>query len=125
LALLRRLLLRGRTVEAAATWGCGYAHPTARMQYTASSFAQPLVVLFRWVLRLRVRYTKPKAYFPPQPSYETQVEDLAQGGFFEPLFAAVRTFTGWVRALQQGHIQVYLLYILGTLVALLLWQLGQ
>ena len=35
------------------TWDCGYARPTSRMQYSASSFAQTVVVLFRWVqLRL-------------------------------------------------------------------------
>ena len=28
------------------TWDCGYAQPTPRMQYTASSFAQPLTDLF-------------------------------------------------------------------------------
>ena len=33
------------------TWSCGYAAPTARMQYTASSFAQMLVGLFGWALQ--------------------------------------------------------------------------
>ena len=33
------------------TWDCGYARPTSRMQYTASSFAQMIVGMFGWVLR--------------------------------------------------------------------------
>ncbi len=33
-----------------ATWGCGYAAPTPRMQYTASSFADVLVSQFRFGL---------------------------------------------------------------------------
>ena len=62
--LARRLLLRGRTVTAAPTWGCGYAAPSPRMQYTASSFAQPLVDLFRPVLRTEATGTLPSGAFP-------------------------------------------------------------
>jgi hydrogenase-4 component B len=40
--------------ETGPTWACGYVAPTARMQYTASSFAQMMVDLFAWVLRPRV-----------------------------------------------------------------------
>lgn len=42
LAMLRWRLLHKREVVTNVTWDCGYAAPTARMQYTASSFAQPL-----------------------------------------------------------------------------------
>src|SRR5260370_38716903 len=42
LALLRRTLLANRKVEESVTWGCGYDLPAERMQYTPSSFAQPL-----------------------------------------------------------------------------------
>ena len=35
--------LRHSTVVEAPTWGCGYAAPSRRMQYTSSSFAQLLV----------------------------------------------------------------------------------
>ena len=37
----------------AGTWDCGYARPQSRMQYTASSFADSLVGLFRWALKPR------------------------------------------------------------------------
>src|SRR5438067_1498749 len=43
----------------ALTWDCGYARPTARMQYTASSFAQIVVRLFRSVLRPVVHAPRP------------------------------------------------------------------
>src|SRR5207249_10899301 len=41
--LLRARASLGTVRQAALTWGCGYAAPTSRMQYTASSFAQMLV----------------------------------------------------------------------------------
>ena len=37
---IRRRLPRGREESLTGTWDCGYARPTARMQYTATSFAQ-------------------------------------------------------------------------------------
>ena len=43
---LRAAAVRGR--PPARTWDCGYARPTPRMQYTASSFAETLVGLFAW-----------------------------------------------------------------------------
>src|SRR5207248_1840506 len=45
------LAARVRGASAALTWDCGYATPTARMQYTSSSFAQMLVGIFAFALR--------------------------------------------------------------------------
>ncbi|MDR1130762.1 MAG: hypothetical protein LBK96_07275 [Prevotellaceae bacterium] len=39
---LRKRVLSKRTVVQAPTWGCGYASPTPRLQYTASSFSNNL-----------------------------------------------------------------------------------
>ncbi|NNM55532.1 MAG: hypothetical protein HKM05_12540 [Spirochaetales bacterium] len=33
------------------TWDCGYAQPSSRMQYTASSLSRPLRLQWRWLLR--------------------------------------------------------------------------
>jgi NADH:ubiquinone oxidoreductase subunit 5 (subunit L)/multisubunit Na+/H+ antiporter MnhA subunit len=125
LTLLRRLLLRGRTVTESGTWGCGYAYPLPRMQYTASSFAEPLLALFARIVRLRIRAARPNGPFPPAGAYATQAEDLAEHGLFQPLFEGIQRLAGWLRWFQQGYIQIYLLYIFGTLIVLLLWQLGQ
>ncbi|MDD5671705.1 MAG: proton-conducting transporter membrane subunit, partial [Candidatus Omnitrophica bacterium] len=51
--LLRHAMLTGRHVQKAGTWDCGYAKPGARMQYTASSFADPLTGFFGFLLRTR------------------------------------------------------------------------
>jgi hydrogenase-4 component B len=124
LMLLRGWLLHDRTVGVATTWGCGYAYPTARMQYTASSFAQPIVVLFRRLLGLWEYKPHLKGPFPAGGVYETRSRDLAEHGLFRPVFAAVAWLAGPVHWLQRGYIQVYLLYIFATLFVLLLWQLG-
>ncbi|MBI4586833.1 MAG: NADH-quinone oxidoreductase subunit H [Planctomycetes bacterium] len=46
LAATRRVLFRKRPVKETVTWDCGYARPSARMQYTSSSFADTLIEFF-------------------------------------------------------------------------------
>ncbi|HQU33032.1 MAG TPA: proton-conducting transporter membrane subunit [Thermoanaerobaculaceae bacterium] len=120
--LARRLLLRGRTVTAAPTWGCGYSAPSPRMQYTASSFAQPLVDLFQPVLRTEATATLPSGAFPGHASFASATPDPAERRLYRPLFAGVAALFGRLRWVQQGRIQLYLLYLVATLLILLLWK---
>jgi NADH:ubiquinone oxidoreductase subunit 5 (subunit L)/multisubunit Na+/H+ antiporter MnhA subunit len=128
LALLRWRLLAGREVGSAGTWDCGYARPTARMQYTGSSFAQPLLDLFAPALRLRRRRPRLTAYFPP-PSpagaedVETQTADVT-GAFYRPAYQGLSWLLAQLRWLQSGRVQIYVLYIVLTLLVLLVGFLG-
>jgi hydrogenase-4 component B len=123
LALLRRALLAGREVATGATWGCGYGAPTPRMQYTASSFADPLLRLSRRLLEPHVHDEPPEGYFPRAGRRETHTPDLAAERVYRPVVrAGARLFTS-MRWMQQGRLQLYLLYILVTVLALLLVQL--
>jgi NADH:ubiquinone oxidoreductase subunit 5 (subunit L)/multisubunit Na+/H+ antiporter MnhA subunit len=124
LALLRRRLLAGRSVEQTLTWDCGYARPTPRMQYTASSFAQPLTFLFRVILRTRTRLAAPAGLFPAGAALATETPDLFRHRLFHPAFGAVADALQRVRVLQHGRIQLYVLSIVLTLIALLAWRLG-
>jgi formate hydrogenlyase subunit 3/multisubunit Na+/H+ antiporter MnhD subunit len=122
LALLRLRLLRGREVREAPTWDCGYGAPAPRMQYTASSFAQPLVDLFEPVLRTRRRLQAPAGLFPRGGSFASDTPDAVLEVGLKPLFRrAGAGLAGW-RFLQQGRVQVYVLYIAVTLIALLVWK---
>ena len=120
---LRRSLLAGRRVESGATWGCGYAKPTARMQYTASSFAQPLTDLFRPVLRTRKQVVPPKGFFPVAAALKTETPDLTHEEMYRPMFERANEWLSQVRWLQHGKVQLYVLYIAVTLLVLLVWQL--
>lgn len=121
--LLRYVLLRNRPAHSAVTWDCGYARPTARMQYTASSFAQPFTRLFGVVLRGRAQVTPPAGLFPAQAGLATETPDPAQTRLYEPLFRGVARGLGRLRWIQHGKVQVYVLYIALTLLVLLLWKL--
>jgi hydrogenase-4 component B len=101
------------------TWDCGYALPTPRMQYTASSFAQGLVALFRVVLRPRARKEKIAGPFPTEAGFRSHVDDLVLDRLLAPLWRRFRHELSRLRFLQQGSVQGYLLYILLILLILL------
>ena len=122
LFLLRRGLLAGRPVEQGVTWGCGYAQPTARMQYTASSFVQPVTTLFRWLLGTHRQVQRPEGVMPANASLTTETPDLCHGNLYRPGFLKVNWGLSKLRRLQQGQVQLYVLYIAVTLIVLLAWK---
>jgi formate hydrogenlyase subunit 3/multisubunit Na+/H+ antiporter MnhD subunit len=122
LALARRLLLRGRDVREAVTWDCGYVAPSPTMQYTASSFAQPIVGLFRSLLGTRKRVSSPEIHFPDSAHLETETPDLGREGIYEPLVESAGGALRRILILQHGRLHVYVLGLVVTLLALLLWQ---
>ena len=124
LAWLRRRLLAKRSVQTAVTWDCGYAQPSARMQYTASSFAQPLTELFAPVLRTRRNLTQPTKIFPHSSSLATETPDVADEMVYRPVFAGIDGVLARLRWLQHGNVHLYVLYIALTLLVLLVWKLG-
>jgi NADH:ubiquinone oxidoreductase subunit 5 (subunit L)/multisubunit Na+/H+ antiporter MnhA subunit len=119
--LVRRRLLIGRRVEQTVTWDCGYAAPTPRMQYTASSFALWFVEAFRWILRTERRRSLPQGYFPDAAFMTTETPDGFRELVFRPVFAQIRWALAALRWIQHGRLQLYILYIAVTLVALLIW----
>jgi hydrogenase-4 component B len=124
LAMIRRWMLSARRVRSAVTWDCGYAYPTARMQYTGSSFVQPLTTVFASLLRPRRELVEPEGFFPQRASFESDTPDPCREYVFEPVFRRAERGLAALRPLQQGQVQLYVLYIAITLVLLLLWQLA-
>jgi formate hydrogenlyase subunit 3/multisubunit Na+/H+ antiporter MnhD subunit len=124
LALLRFFVLSGRIGEETVTWDCGYAHPTVRMQYTASSFAQPLTDFSAALLRPRKRFRMAQGYFPSEAAFSTQTPDICTDGIWKPAFAGTEWLLSRLRGLQTGSVHLYILYIALTLVGLLVWKLG-
>ncbi|MFA6092665.1 MAG: proton-conducting transporter membrane subunit [Elusimicrobiota bacterium] len=123
-ALLRALLLKGREVRSGLTWDCGYAAPNARMQYTASSFVQPVTELFSAFLRTRERAVEPKGNFPAAAAFATETPDAFREDFYRPVFESALKAAWKLRRFQHGRIQLYILYIALTLMVLLIWKLG-
>jgi len=100
----------------AATWGCGYATATSRMAYTASSFAAPLLGLFRSVAGVRTaRAVDAFATHPTDPVLERLIV---------PAWRGVRAAATGLRPMQRGGLQLYLLYVVVAVVTVLLYLLA-
>ena len=123
LAWWRRRLLAARTVYAP-TWATAYAAPNPRMQYTAASFAAPLTNLFHPIVRLHAEVVAVTGYFAEGGSYHTRARGLFVEPVFGRVFSTVAQAAGRLRWLQHGRVQLYLVNIGATLVALLIWELG-
>jgi len=117
---LRSMLLSGRTVAAGPTWDCGYSAPTSRMQYTASSFAWPVILMFQWLVRPRLHARIRKEFFPHYAELSSHTDDPFRQGLFAPLFKWAEVLARRVHGLQEGRNQLYVLYIAITILVLLL-----
>jgi len=93
------------------------------MQYTASSFAQPLTGLFHAFLKTHTTTAPPLGYFPESASLATHTDDVCREKVYHPAFRGVVWSLSRLRWLQHGRVQIYVLYIAVTLLALLLWKL--
>jgi len=122
LLFLRVLLLKGRAVSVGPTWGCGYTAPTARMQYTASSFAGPILSPLRSLMRPSLRKLRPKGVFPEKAAFKSHYDDPADKRIFDPAVGIIENLSATLRPLQHGRLQAYLLYVLVTLVILMAWR---
>ena len=117
---LRGLALMRRVKGFSPTWDCGYSAPTSRMQYTSSSFAWPIVRMFRWVLQPEIHNEMGNGFFPGFAALSTQTHDIFRRFLYTPLFRLVTESAQRVHKLQEGRNQLYVLYIAITILVLLL-----
>jgi hydrogenase-4 component B len=118
LVLIVRLMRRAPVVG---TWDCGYAQPTARMQYTGSSFGQTLVNLFRFALQPKRHLPDIQGVFPAQANFKSLVPDLVLDRLLLPFTRWAGEWLPLLRVFQQGQTQLYVLYVLMILIVLLAW----
>jgi hydrogenase-4 component B len=114
------LRVRRTGVARGMTWDCGYALPTARMQYTAGSFAATITEWFGWVLRPVRRLEPPTGAFPKRASFEEHTPETILERIVQPAGSIVMRAGAAARRLQHGRIQAYILYVLIGVVGLAL-----
>lgn len=122
-AFKRRAFLGGRSPASGPTWDCGYAAPTNRMQYGASSFSQPLTDFFQPILRKIGNYPVISEYFPGKASFSAEAQAVFYNSFYTPVAVRIRELAYRFSWIQHGRLQIYIMYIVVTLLGLLLWKL--
>lgn len=77
---------QGRGARRSVTWGCGYTAPTARMQYSASSFAEHFARVFDAFLPALRREKRPVGPLPQQEGHlATHHGDAVEQRMYEVL----------------------------------------
>jgi hydrogenase-4 component B len=109
-------------VSQAVTWDCGFAAPSPRMQYTASSFAELIVGFFGWALRPEVHRPRLATPFPQAAGFSSHVPDAVLERVVLPASRGLGRVFSWFRWIQHGNVHVYLLYVLATLVLAMLFR---
>ncbi len=100
------------------TWDCGYATPTARMQYVSASFAGIVAGWFRWVLQPERKLRRPRGQFPTAAIRLERIPETVLERIIGPVSAGVLHVSTAVRRLQHGRLQFYILYLVAGLIAL-------
>ncbi len=105
---------------APATWACGYAAPTPRIQYTSTSLSDTQLGLFRRLLWPRSALVPPTGAFPGPSAFTQDLPDPVLDRAALPTFRLIARAIPWLRRSQQGRLPIYLLYILAAAIWLLM-----
>ncbi|MDD8019346.1 MAG: proton-conducting transporter membrane subunit, partial [Bacteroidota bacterium] len=93
-------------------WGCGYSNLTARMQYTASSYADEINSIASAMLHLEKHVAPPKTIFPAVSHFRSHAEDFSDKKFVKPFYTYVLKKINSVEFLSRTDIRFYILFML-------------
>ena len=105
-------------------WGCGGIRVSPRMQYTATSYAEPLVRVFDDALQpsrdVVVTHADESRYLVSRVRFRQRVSDLVSDRLYDPVVRVVSRGGVAARRLQNGSIHRYLGFSFTALVIVLL-----
>jgi formate hydrogenlyase subunit 3/multisubunit Na+/H+ antiporter MnhD subunit len=123
---LRRWLSAGRRDRRAARlWDCGAGPLSERMEYTATSFAEPLQRVFDEVVEpeqhVDIDHHEESRYLVRTVAYRRAVPDRLERRLYGPVIAALTEWGRLGRGLATGSVHRYLGYGFYPLCGLLVW----
>jgi hypothetical protein len=105
-------------------WACGRTIQTARMEYTATSFAEPLQRVFDDVLRpeldLDVSHKTESRYYLEAVRYRIGISDALESRVYRPLVDMFGRLGDRARRVHNGSIHLYLAYMLVVVLVVLM-----
>jgi hydrogenase-4 component B len=115
---------RGRRTRLYETWGCGQPATTGRNEYTATAFSKPVEMwfsnIYKPIRELHASYTV-SPLIKESFKFELAIEQIFERYLYTPVVEAVLGRSRQVKAIQTGSIHLYLSYIFGTLVILMMF----
>ncbi|MGC8823909.1 MAG: proton-conducting transporter membrane subunit [Bacteroidales bacterium] len=118
---IKKLVQQQQTIRYHVTWGCGYTGSMQKMQYTASSFIRSYRKLTEPILLIHKKKEYPKAIYPKKIEHQTHAEDHIERIFIDKPTQAIRKLLNYFAFIQNGNIQLYILYGFIFLVVVLLF----
>ena len=121
-ALVRRRLQPG-PVRVVGAWGCGRELQTAAMEYTATSFGEPLTRVFEDVLQpahdVDVSHVAESRYYVEAATVHTSLDDAFERRLYDPANRVLRRWGAVARTVPNGSVHRYLAFGLVALVIVL------
>jgi hydrogenase-4 component B len=118
-----RVVAVRRARRVARLWDCGGGPMSARMEYTATSFAEPLQRVFDDVLRpeqdVDVTHHEESRYLVRAVEYRRAVPDRIERRLYQPVLDAVAAWGLAGRRLATGSVHRYLGYVFYSVCGLL------
>ncbi|HVX20078.1 MAG TPA: proton-conducting transporter membrane subunit [Acidimicrobiales bacterium] len=118
-----RRALQRRPVRRTEAWGCGRELQTARMEYTATSFGEPLTRVFEDVLTpsrdLDVSHAAESRYYVEAATFHTSLDDAFERHGYRPAARALAWWGALARRVPNGSVHRYLAFGLVALVVVL------
>jgi hydrogenase-4 component B len=93
-------------------WGCGYASPTPRMQYTASSYADEINSIASHMLHFEKHVTAPTTLFPQPSHFASHSEDFSEKKFIAPMYRYIMNKIDAFEFLSRTDIRFYITFML-------------
>jgi hydrogenase-4 component B len=115
---------RRQKIETGLTWDCG-TDLTGRMEITSTGFARSIILIFQGILRPTIQHTleyddAASRYTPKSRSVDLHITDVYRKYTYTPIYEFSMNISRRVKAIQNGNLNAYVLYIFMILVVLLL-----
>ena len=114
-AIVLVLAVRARSARRTARlWDCGAGPASPRMEYTATSFAEPVQRVFDNVLApesdVDVTHVRESEYLVDKVAFHMRVPDRIERRLYRPLIGAARALGERARSMADGSVHRYLAY---------------
>lgn len=94
------------------TWGCAFSPSNSRLQYTGKSFSKTIGKLLDFIVIENKKYKEilPNDVFPKTRNHSSHYVDLFETVFINPVVGRLLYSMNYFRFIQNGKIQMYMLY---------------
>lgn len=119
--LIRKLLLKNKTITMHKTWACGYYKPNPNMQYSNYSFSRPFLGFLTPFFIRELDFKNIKELFPKRTHFKSKTIDIFEYYLIRPIINFDKFIIQKFYWVQSGNVQKYLLYGLIFLLLAIIW----